>query len=130
VIVDWLTTTRGHGPLAPPRDAWHERNLMNAIDEALLSGLQLFYLRRDGFALDGNVFTQRQIDRIDAIYAWLGQELVADRFGLPELSLVCALDWMDFRKAYATERATGLAALRAAWRDRPSIAATLPHLPI
>lgn len=130
VIVEWMITTRGHGPLAPPRDAWHERNVMNAIDEAMQSALQLFYLRRDGFAIDGNVYTQRQIDRIDAIYAWLGRELVPERFGLPELSLVCALDWMDFRKSYPTERAPGLAPLRAAWRERPSIAATQPHLAI
>jgi glutathione S-transferase len=130
VIVEWLTTTRGHGPLAPPRDAWHERNLLNAIDEAMLSGLQLFYLRRDGFALDGNVYSERQIDRIDAIFAWLGKELVPGRFGLPELSAICALDWMDFRKTYPTERATGLAALRAAWSERASIATTRPHLAI
>jgi len=48
-------------------------------------------------------------------------------YGLAEASLICALDWMDFRKTYPTERATALAPIRAAWADRPSVAATRPH---
>jgi glutathione S-transferase len=128
VIADWLTTTRGHGGLAPPRDAWRERNLVNAVDEAIGSMIQLFYLRRDGIAIDGNVFAQRQLDRADAIFAWLaGQELSVRELGIPELSLICALDWMEFRGAYPTERAAALAPIRAAWHDRPSIAATRPR---
>ncbi|HEU4734756.1 MAG TPA: glutathione S-transferase N-terminal domain-containing protein, partial [Kofleriaceae bacterium] len=27
-IVDWLTTTRGYGEIAPPRDRWRETNLL------------------------------------------------------------------------------------------------------
>ena len=127
VIVDWLTTTRGHGGLAPPRDGWHERNVVNAIDEAIGSLIQLFYLRRDGIAIDGNVFAQRQVDRVDAIFAWLPAQLTGG-FGLAEASLICALDWMDFRKTYPTERAPGLGAIRDAWRERPSVAQTRPHM--
>src|SRR6476469_6570152 len=44
VIIDWLTTTRGWGALAPPHDRWREANLVNAIDGALDSIIQLFYL--------------------------------------------------------------------------------------
>ena len=40
---------------------------------------------------------------------------------------LAALDWMDFRKAYPTERAKGVEGVRAAWRDHPSLAATRPH---
>jgi glutathione S-transferase len=127
VIVDWLTATRGHGELAPPRDPWRERNLVNAIDEAILSMIQLFYLRRDGIAIDGNVFAQRQLDRTDAIVGWLAKELSPGSFGLPEISVICALDWMELRKAYPTERAAGLAPIRAQWAERPSIATTRPH---
>jgi len=127
VIGDWLVTTRGHGGLAPPRDPWRERNLVNAVDEAIGSMIQLFYLRRDGIAIDGNVFAQRQQGRTDAIFGWLGEELAAGDFGLPQLSVICALDWMEFRKTYPIERASALAPVRAAWSDRPSIAATRPH---
>ena len=128
VITDWLVTTRGHGGLAPPRDPWREKNLVNASDEAIGSMIQLFYLRRDGIAIDGNPFAQRQFDRADAIFQWLArQELSARDFGLPELSVICALDWMEFRSTYPTERAAALAPIRAAWRDRPSLVATQPH---
>lgn len=128
VIVDWLTGTRGHGGLAPPRDRWHERNVINAIDEAIGSVIQLFYLRRDGIAIDGNVFAQRQLDRSDAIFQWLAGKLSTTAFGVSEASLVCALDWMDFRNSYPTERAAGVAAVRDAWRDRPSLVETRPHM--
>jgi glutathione S-transferase len=128
VIIDWLTLTRGWGTLAPPRDRWHEQNLLNAIDAALDSVIQLFYLRRDGVAIDGTVYAQRQLDRADAIFAWLGGELgKREGFGLVELSLVAALDWMDFRKAYPTERAGAVEHVRVAWRERPSLVQTRPH---
>ena len=126
-IIDWLVTTRGWHDLAPPRDAWRERSLVNAIDAALDSTVQLYYLRRDGVAIDGTPFAQRQLDRADAIFAWLAAQPFDPGFGLAQLSLICALDWMEFRDAYPTARAAGVAQVRATWRDRPSVAATRPH---
>jgi glutathione S-transferase len=125
-IIDWLVTTRGWGHVVPPRDAWQEGNLLNAIDAALDSVIQLFYLRRDGVAIDGTPYAQRQLARADAIFTWLKPQLRSDVFGLPEISTVCALDWMDFRESYKTERA-GLDAVRAAWRERPSLVHTRPR---
>ncbi|MGE5181287.1 MAG: glutathione S-transferase family protein [Acidobacteriota bacterium] len=124
-IIEWLVTTRGWGELAPPRDTWREHNLLNAIDGALDSVIQLFYLRRDGVAIDGTPYATRQLDRADAIFAWLVPQLRTGELGLPEISLVCALDWMDFRKTYPTERAHA-EHVRAAWRERPSLVATRP----
>jgi glutathione S-transferase len=133
VIIDWLFTTRGFGALTPPRDRWREANLLNAIDAAADSVIQVFYLRRDGVPVDGTPFAQRQLERAQAIFTWLGGELAPDGvsfgggFGLCEISLCAMLDWMDFRKVFPTEQATQLAALRAAWRERPSMVATRPH---
>lgn len=133
VIIDWLVTTRGWGGIAPPRDPWHAQNLVNAIDGALDSVIQLFYLRRDGVAIDGTPYAERQLARADAIFAWLATQLAPDKrsftgaFGLPELALISALDWMDFRRTYPTERAAGVEGVRAAWKDRPSLASTRPH---
>ena len=130
-IVQWLEDHRGW---PAPTDRLREANLVNAIDAALDSIIQLFYLRRDGIAIDGTPYAKRQLDRADAIFAWLATQLAPDRtsftgrFGLPELAVCAALDWMDFRQTYPTERAAGLAALRDAWRDRPSMAATRPHV--
>ncbi len=133
VIIEWLTTTRGWHGLAPARDRWHEQNVINAIDAALDSVIQLFYLRRDGVAIDGTPYAQRQLGRTDAIFAWLGRQLAKDGtsfstgFGLAEIALVTTLDWMDFRKTYPTERASAVESVRTAWRDRPSLASTRPH---
>lgn len=133
VIIDWLVTTRGFGGLTPPRDRWRELNLVNAIDAAADSLIQLFYLRRDNVPVAGSPFETRQTERADAIFAWLATELAPggtsfdSGFGLAELSLVCVMDWLDFRSVYPTERATGLAPLRTAWRERPALVATRPH---
>jgi glutathione S-transferase len=133
VIIEWLSTTRGWHGLAPARDRWHEQNVINAIDAALDSVIQLFYLRRDGVAIDGTPYAQRQLDRTDAIFTWLGTQLAKDGtsfsagFGLAEIALVTTLDWMDFRRTYPTERASAVESVRAAWRDRPSLASTRPH---
>ena len=127
VIIDWLVTTRGYREIEAPRDRWREQNLLNAIDAALDSVIQLFYLRRDGVVVDGTPYAQRQLERADAIFAWLARELRPAAFALPEITVACALDWMDFRQCYPTERASGLDAVRVALRDRPSMVATRPH---
>jgi len=113
-----------------PADA-RDPNLVNAIDAAMDSVIQLFYLRRDGVAIDGTPYAVRQLARADAIFAWLGTQVRGETFigrlGLAEISLICALDWMDFRQTYPTERAAAVEPIRAAWQDRASLAATRPH---
>jgi len=133
VIIDWLTTTRGWGKLRQPRDQWHDANLLNAIDAALESAVQVFYLRREGFDPMTIPFGQRQLDRIAAIFDWLPGELPAHDpnrgLGLAELSLACTLDWMDFRETYPTARhADDFGELRKVLAARPSLASTLPQV--
>ena len=133
VIIDYLTLTRGWGGLTPPRDQWRESNLVNAIDAALDSAIQLFYLKREGVPAEGTPFHAHNMGRADAIFAWLATELATEKtsfgsgLGLAEVSLVATLDWMDFRKTYPTDRAADLNALRAHWADHPSLATTRPH---
>ncbi len=127
-IIDRLTEIHGWGELAKPWDRWSDGNLINAIDAALDSVIQLFYLRRDGVAIDGSPYAARQLERTDAIFSWLAaQPELGSQFGLPEVSLICALDWMDFRQTYPTERAAVLTRVRTAWADRASLVATKPH---
>ena len=131
-IIDWLVTTRGWGRLAPPRDAWTSRGLLDAVDAALESAIGVFYLRRDGLDVSALPYAARQRDRIAAIVGWLAGELAAGRFGaspgLPELSLRCTLDWMDFRDAYPTAEARARLgdALRV-FDGWASVDATPPH---
>jgi glutathione S-transferase len=133
VIVDWLVTTRGWHELTPPRDVWRTHNIVNAIDAALDSMIQLFYLRRDGVAVDGTAYAERQLERADAIFTWLGKELAPGGrsfergLGIAEISLIATLDWLDFRDVYPTKRAGAVESVRAAWREHPSIAATRPE---
>lgn len=133
-IIDWLVTTRGWGNLAPPKDRWHEGNLVNAIDAALDSAIQLFYLKRENVPAAGTPFEAHNLGRADAIFQWLGTQLAPDRrtfggggLGLAEISVCATLDWMDFRKTYPTDRAGHVNHLRAAWADHPSLATTRPH---
>ena len=123
------------GGLAPPHDRWRDAEpLERRVDAALDSTISLFYLRRENAPIDGLPFTAKQIARTAAILDWLAGQLVAGGtsfghgLGLAELSLVCALDWMDFSAAaYPTANHPTLAPLRAAWRERPSLAQTRPH---
>ncbi|MCA9602168.1 MAG: glutathione S-transferase family protein, partial [Myxococcales bacterium] len=131
-IIERLLEKHGWKNLAAPRDRWRTLNLLNAIDGALDGIVQVFYLRRDGVAIDGTPFAERQIGRADAVFKWLGAELADDKcsfdggLGLAELALITTLDWMDFRGAYPTDRAPELAPLRAKWKGHPSLAATMP----
>jgi glutathione S-transferase len=122
----WLLANKGSWGTWDPR----ESNLVNAIDAALSSVIDLFYLRRDGVAIADTVYEKRQLDRADAIFEWLGTQVskgsFTGGFGLPELSLICALDWMDFRKSYPTERAAAVESVRTRWRDRPALVSTRP----
>ena len=133
VIIDWITTFHGWGRLAPPRDRWAQANLINTIDGALESAIQVFYLRRDGMDTTALPFAQRQRDRITAIFDWLGGELEAGRFGgepgLAEVSLACTLDWMEFRDAFPVASLGGrFDRLRGELGARPSLATTRPHV--
>ncbi len=125
-----------HAWLLANRGAWgtwdqRESNLVNAIDAATRSTMDLFYLRRDGVAIENSAYEKRQTERADAVFEWLGSQVVKGSFtggfGLAELSLICCLDWMEFRKAYPMERTAGVESVRARWRDRPALVSTLPH---
>jgi glutathione S-transferase len=125
VIIEWITTTRGWGGMEPPRDRWHEANLLNAIDGALESAVQVFYLRRDGLDVTTMPFAQRQRDRIAAIFDWVDGQVEPGHVGLAEISLVCTLDWMEFRSAF--DVGNRFAHLRSLLGARPSLSSTTPR---
>jgi glutathione S-transferase len=125
VIIEWITTTRGWGAMEPPSDRWHQENLINAIDGALESAIQVFYLRRDGLDVTTLPFALRQRERIAAIFDWLDGQLEPGHFGLAELSLACTLDWMEFREAFDVGQRFGT--LRVLLGAHPSMASTRPH---
>ena len=130
-IVAWLTSTRGYGPLAPPRDPVVASNQQSAIDAILDSAIPVFYLKRDGVDVEPLAFAKRQLERVKSILDWIGAEAAGGRFGrelgVNEIALLCALDWLDLRAMYPTARHDAtLGAFRRAQRSRPSFVSTAP----
>ena len=131
VIIDWMTSRHGWGTLMAPSSRWDEANLVNAVDAALEAGVQLLYLQREGIDIDKLPYAQRQRARIHSIFDWLvtqlGRHGFGDGLGLPETSLICTLDWMDFRTIVPADRIpAAFGMLRASHRDRSSLVATPP----
>jgi glutathione S-transferase len=126
-IVDWTLARHGRGPLAA-RDPWDELDRINAIDAALDSMIQLYYLRRQDAAIDDTPYGKRQRDRADAVFAWLDAHVpFGDGIAVAEIALACALDWLVPRGKYPAECVgKNVLALRDKWSERPSLVATRP----
>ncbi|MFT3693392.1 MAG: glutathione S-transferase family protein [Kofleriaceae bacterium] len=126
-IIDHLTATHGSWGTKTANTA----NQVHAIDGALESVMQCFYLKRDGVKeVAGSVFEKRQLGRAAAVFSWLAPQLhegsFSGGFGIAELALVSVLDWMEFRDAYPVA-STGCQAVRERWGERPSLVKTRPH---
>lgn len=103
-------------------------NLLNAIDEATLSGVRRFYGRRDGYG-DEHPWTAIEIARLGEVLAWL--EARAEQFhafGVPTVSLIATMGWFQFRSIYAVEAYPGLLAAVERHANRPSVLATVPRV--
>jgi glutathione S-transferase len=148
VIVDELC----HAPGASPADAkaaWaplrapfvdvrarvDEENAVNLVDEALLSLVRLFYLRRDGADL-AVAYLQKEQKRATTILRHLDDNVIGHHLtkraaeegslGRPELALVTALDWMQFRNTFDVTTTPRLKIALDHWLQRPSLASTRP----
>ncbi|MCB1174457.1 MAG: glutathione S-transferase family protein [Leptospiraceae bacterium] len=105
-IIDWLFGAYGTGQLyCFPADDYNVNNFMTAVDGALDSGINLFYLQKDGLAIDQSAYMRKQQDRIHASLQWLEQNLTAGllagsrAYSYPGIVLVSSIDWMQFRQA-------------------------------
>lgn len=132
-IVAELLATRGHGSLrVPPGFDAAESNFLVAVDGALEPAIRLFYFRRDKLAIDGLPYMVKERERVRAVMTWLERQVSPpwctrhEGFGLAELNLITALDWMQYRDAYPVGDHPRLLEVRAAHADRPSLRGTLP----
>jgi glutathione S-transferase len=124
----------GPGPLRPPRPTNEiaEGNVMHAIDGALEAAIRLFYFRRDDIDATVIPYMVKERERVDRTLTWLDGQVRGpwctheDGFGLAELAVVTALEWMQFRAAASLDAHHNLLALAAAHAERPSLAATRP----
>lgn len=134
VITEHLLRRHGPGPLAPvDEDDVSARNVVTAIDGALDALINALYLQRDGVGKAQSSYVAKQHERAAAALGWVDAQVDdvwlgrAKAFGLPELALVTALEWMRFRDMYAVERHSALVRCLEHHGARESLAATRPH---
>jgi glutathione S-transferase len=139
VILDVLTRDSWAPLRQPPTDPAgrvDEENVTNAIDEALLALIRLFYLQKDGFPTDAPPH-KKDRQRADNLLGFVASRVRNDRFvgataggqgfGRAELALATTLDWTRFRKMADVDRWPALARFEAAWADRPLLKETRPR---
>lgn len=133
VITEHLLRVHGPGPLAPVvDDDVGARNVSTVIDGALDALINAFYLARDGITTAQAAYVGKQHERAAAALAWLEARVDdvwltgARAFGLPELALCTAIEWMRFREAYPVERHPALLRCVEHHGARESLVATRP----
>lgn len=132
-IVGELLAGRGRGTLrVPPSFDARESNFMVAVDGALEPAIRQFYFKRDKVPIDGLPYMEKERERVRATMTWLERQVHAPwctrahGFGLAELWLITALDWMAYRDAYPVGDHPRLLEIRTAHAGRPSLRETLP----
>ncbi|PRQ05291.1 putative GST-like protein YibF [Enhygromyxa salina] len=133
VINEELIARHGPGPLAPHEpDDLDARNLVTVIDGALDALVNTVYLAKDGVAADAASYIAKQHARAADAMAWVdaridGLSLTrAAGFGLAELALCTAVEWMRFRQTYPIERHAAIVRVAEHHAARPSLVATRP----
>lgn len=111
-----------------------DANVLTVIDAALDSAIQIFLFERDGVTKETAPYLKRQHERVGKCLAWLdaryaGKSTLHDgAFGYVDLSLYCALDWLEFRQRLDLTSYRSLVGFKTAHASRPSFAATDPRL--
>ncbi|HEY6726687.1 MAG TPA: glutathione S-transferase N-terminal domain-containing protein [Polyangiaceae bacterium] len=133
VIVRQLLKAFGHGGLAlhDPDDVEVCR-VVTVTDGVLDALINSFYLKKEGVS-DQTPYLQKQEGRSRAALAWLESEVRGPwltrthRFGLPEIGLITALEWMMFRQVYPVDQHPRLVEFLKQHQARESIASTGPE---
>ena len=99
----------GEPPLADqllrPEHRWEDSLTLNAIETMLDSGLNIFQFHRSGIEPDQAAYLRKELSRIQSELDWLEKKATPEgfhpgSFSLPDLNLLCALEWADFRKPF------------------------------
>ncbi len=130
-ILEGLVRRHGWGPFRPVVDIERESNLVLAVNGALDSAVNVFYLQKDGVDAAGVPYLTKQKARVDAAMAWIEQQLCEDAFfdgrpGFAELALYTTLGWMAFRDTWPVADHPILASFHARWDAEPGWKASAP----
>ncbi|MEM7153881.1 MAG: glutathione S-transferase family protein [Myxococcota bacterium] len=133
VINEHLMRTHGPGPLASfdPADL-EARNVITVVDGALDALINTFYLGKDGVTGEQASYVAKHHGRARASMEWLDARVdgawlsSAKAFGVVEIAVCTALEWMRFRDAYPVGDHAKLVGLMEHHAGRESLVATRP----
>ena len=116
--------------LTRPERRWEDLKILSTIETLLDSAINYFQMTRFGLPADEHPYLVREAQRVRSCLDWLEGQATAEgfwpgTFSAMELNLVCALDWMDFRKPMEWRGRPRIEAVHARFRERPSLAETL-----
>lgn len=132
VITEHLMRTHGPGPLASDHTDLEARNVITVIDGALDALINTFYLAKDGVTAEQASYVGKHHGRARASLEWLDARVdgpwasAAKSFGLVEIAVCTALEWMRFRNAYPVADHPNLVALMEHHAERESLVSTRP----
>jgi glutathione S-transferase len=140
IILDYLLKTypgagAGQPPLAAamtrPDRHWEDSLTLNAIETLLDSGLNLFQMNKSGVPAQQAAYLRTEAQRMQSELDWLEQRatpegFVPGVFSIQDLNLVCALNWVNFRKPIEWQGRPKLRAILERYQARPSVKATVP----
>ena len=115
--------------LRRPEHPWADGKLLATLDDLTDAGFLLRQLALSGVEEDAVRYLLRVRQRIASALNWLEAQatpagFVPGSFSVPDVWLVCALEWAAFRGIYAWRDRPTLEALRERLAARPSVAAT------
>ncbi len=132
-IISELLKRHGHGQLAAYEpDDLATSALHLVVDGALDALINVFYLEKDGVEASAVPYLGKQKERAASALSWVEARLegpwltTKKSFGLPEIALITALDWMRFRHTYPVERYPAFTAFLRCHAERESLKATCP----
>jgi glutathione S-transferase len=103
-----------------------EDNLVTVIYGVIEAGVLRFSITTMHPEINaGGGFVQRSLNRIDSGLKWLEQQPISRQsFGVPEVALICGLEWFRKRNVYDWERFPNLTATYRTFCGRPSLVKT------
>lgn len=133
VISELLMRNHGPGPLRPLDSGdMATANVITVIDGVLDALINTFYLGKDNVTADQSSYMSKHHARAAASMAWLDAQIGdgsiggSAGFGLAEIAVCTAAEWMMFRGTYPVDQHPAVAQLVAHHASRPSMVQTSP----
>jgi glutathione S-transferase len=103
-----------------------DENLVTVINGVLDAGILRFMLQHSHPELNAHSgYMEKSLSRVEDGLRWIASQPGLDKhFGYPQISLMCALDWLEKRKVFAWQQHESLKRFHAKYCDQPSLLKT------